>query len=91
MAFWIMVALAVFAAFARAWKARGLRPFPWKACGLRCAHRRRSGASAPSPPAHTLSTGPQGAPTLRACPQAFHTLGRWLETAARSPQGPLRN
>ena len=47
------------------------------------------GRSAPSPPAHTLSTGPQGAPALRACPPAFHPLGPWLETASRSPHGPL--
>ena len=43
------------------------------------------GRAAPSPPAHSLSTGPQGAPALRACPQASHILGRWLETASRSP------
>ena len=43
------------------------------------------GRAAPSPPAHSLSTGPQGAPALRACPQASHNLGRWLETASRSP------
>ena len=40
-------------------------------------------------PAHGLPTGPQGAPALRACPQASHTLGLRLETASRSPHGPL--
>jgi hypothetical protein len=56
MAFWILVALAVPAGFARAWKACGLPPFPWKACGLRFAHRRRSGAFR----------------LLPACPHSFH-------------------
>ena len=57
------------AARARWWKARGLRPFPWKACGLRCAHRRRSGAFRPLPacphPFHGAAgrTGPAGLPT----------------------------
>jgi len=45
--------------------------------------------SAPCQPVHRLSTGPQGAPALRACPQAFHTLGLRLETALRSPHGSL--
>jgi len=56
-----------------------------------CATRtgEKGAKSAPIPPAHTLSTGPLGAPALRACPQAFHTLGRRLETATRSPHGPL--
>jgi hypothetical protein len=41
-------------------------------------------------PVNTRSTGPQGAPAPGgACPQAFHTLGLRLETAARSPQGAL--
>ena len=43
------------------------------------------GLVAPSPPAPSPSTGPQGAPALRACPQASNALGPWLETAARSP------
>lgn len=32
---------------------------------------------------------PQGAPALRACPQASHTLAQRVETAPRSPHGPL--
>lgn len=32
---------------------------------------------------------PQGAPALRACPQASHTLAQRVETASRSPHGPL--
>lgn len=41
---------------ARAWKAYGLRPFPWKGRGLRFAHRRKGGKRRP----HS------------ACPQPFH-------------------
>jgi hypothetical protein len=37
------------------------------------------GLAAPSPPAHTLPTGPQGAPALRACPQASHPLGLYVQ------------
>ena len=69
MAFWIMMILGVPAGLARALKACGLRPFPWKACGLRFAHRRRSGAFRPLPacphPFHGAPgrTGPAGLPT----------------------------
>ena len=69
MPFWLLVALAVPAGLARAWKACGLRPFPWTACGLRFAHRRRSGAFRPLPacphPFHGAPgrTGPAGLPT----------------------------
>jgi len=59
MAFWILVALVVPAGLARA----------LKACGLRFAHRRRSGAFRPLPacphPFHGARgrTGPAGLPT----------------------------
>jgi hypothetical protein len=82
MAFWLLFLLtaakglrvvgAVWnpADLARGREGCGLRPFPWKACGLRGAHRLRPGDGAPGlacpHPFHGAPgrTGPAGLPTV---------------------------
>jgi hypothetical protein len=78
--FWALLALAGILSPLEARAGRGKPMDCTRSHGKRVDCATRTGSdrelTLPALPAHTLSTGPQGAPALRACPQVFHARRR---------------